>query len=75
MECPFFTQHGDVTNDGRNALHVAAQAGQGHINYFWGEIAGDLFFFFKVSSFRLVKFVNLRGQRYSMTSFVKGLDL
>lgn len=45
LECPFFTQHGDVTNDGRNALHVAAQAGQGHINYFWGEIAGDLFFF------------------------------
>lgn len=29
LECPFFTQHGDVTNDGRNALHVAAQAGQG----------------------------------------------
>ena len=43
---------------------------------FWGEIAEiACFFFFKVSSFRLVKFVNLRGQRYSMTSFVKGLDL
>lgn len=40
LECPFFTQHGDVTNDGRNALHVAAQAGQGQIvsSFRWGEI-------------------------------------